>query len=204
MAEKDYTINRLIRKKSYFADLINGGVFEGEQIVREEDLELVPDQSGMIYIDRKGKKRTLQRYRDVVMKTSFGTYFVIMACETQDKVHYAMPVRTMIYDSLNYLEQLQDMEEEHKKRGDLKDSGEFLSGITKDDRLVPVISVVLFLGNDWDGNKSLYDLIGMNDQKFDMERIRKYLPDYPVNLIQANRIEDVERFKTDLWFHGIS
>ena len=203
MAELDYTINQLLTKKSYFADLINGGVFGGKQILKAEDLELVPDKSGLIYVDSKGKKRTLLRYRDVVMKASFGIYFMIMACEVQGKVHYAMPVRTMVYDSLNYMEQLREIEAEHKRKGELKTSKEFLSGIKKEDRLMPVVSVVLYLGDEWDGSKSLYDMIGVNDhilQASDMELIQKHLPDYHINLIQADQIEDLEQFKTDLQY----
>ena len=203
MAELDYTMNHLLTKKSYFADLINGGIFHGKQILKPEDLELVPDKSGLIYVDSKGNKRTLLRYRDIVMKASFGIYFMIMACEIQGAVHYAMPVRNMVYDSLNYIEQLRDMESEHKGKGELKNSKEFLSGITKDDKLTPVISFVLYLGDDWDGNESLYDMIGVKEQNLpeaDMELLRQYLPDYQINLIQANQIEHLEQFKTDLQY----
>ena len=163
----------------------------------------MPDKSGLLYVDSKGKKRTLHRYRDVVMKAPFGTYFVVMACETQREEHYAMPVRTMIYDALNYMEQLQELETVHKDKGELKDSKEFLSGITKEDRIVPVISVVLYLGDDWDGNRCLYDMMGIDEQQTqteDMEMLRNYIPDYHINLIQANQIEHVEKFKTDLQY----
>jgi len=200
MAELDYTINHLIMKKSYFADLINGGIFHGKQVLKAEELELMPDKSGLLYVD---SKRTLHRYRDVVMKAPFGTYFVVMACETQREEHYAMPVRTMIYDALNYMEQLQELETVHKDKGELKDSKEFLSGITKEDRIVPVISVVLYLGDDWDGNRCLYDMMGIDEQQTqteDMEMLRNYIPDYHINLIQANQIEHVEKFKTDLQY----
>ena len=203
MAELDYTINHLIMKKSYFADLINGGIFHGKQVLKAEELELMPDKSGLLYVDSKGKKRTLHRYRDVVMKAPFGTYFVVMACETQREEHYAVPVRTMIYDALNYMEQLQELETVHKDKGELKDSKEFLSGITKEDRIVPVISVVLYLGDDWDGNRCLYDMMGIDEQQTqteDMEMLRNYIPDYHINLIQANQIEHVEKFKTDLQY----
>lgn len=44
------------------------------------------------------------------------------------KIHYAMPVRSMLYDALRYTRQCKSLEREHRRDGDLKDPDEFLSG----------------------------------------------------------------------------
>ena len=46
-------------------------------------------------------------------------------------------------------------------------------------------------------------MIGVKEQNLpeaDMELLRQYLPDYQINLIQANQIEHLEQFKTDLQY----
>ena len=51
----------------------------------------------------------VQRYRDIVMQWKKGPYLALLACESQSGVHYAMPVRNMLYDSLSYTEQIRKM-----------------------------------------------------------------------------------------------
>lgn len=102
MAEKDFCLKQLLLDKQRFADLFNGTLFDGRQILDADDLELVPDESGIIFIDRDGTKRTIQRRRDVVMKSSNDVCFAVFACEGQASIHYGMPVRTMLYDALDY------------------------------------------------------------------------------------------------------
>ena len=46
-------------------------------------------------------------------------------------------------------------------------------------------------------------MMGIDEQQTqteDMEMLRNYIPDYHINLIQANQIEHVEKFKTDLQY----
>lgn len=38
----------------------------------------------------------------------------------------------------------------------------FLSGILPEDRLCPVITTIFYLGENWDGSRSLYDMFGLN------------------------------------------
>ena len=45
------------------------------------------------------------RVRDVVKKMAFGVEFVVLRIESQQKIHYAMPLRTMLYDGMRYLKE---------------------------------------------------------------------------------------------------
>jgi hypothetical protein len=37
--------------------------------------------------------------------SALGTDFVLLGIENQDKIHYAMPLRTMVYDAMGYVKQ---------------------------------------------------------------------------------------------------
>ena len=97
----------------------------------------------------------LQRVRDVV-KVWRGN-LLILGIEIQTNVHYMMPVRVMTYDALTY--SLQGSEAANTlKKGDgaeivVSEDGkvtlnlsnsEFLSGFRKTDRLIPVITAVIY------------------------------------------------------------
>ena len=75
---------------------------------------------------------------------------------------------------------------------------EFLSGLRKDDKLMPIITVVFYLGDKpWDGPKSLHEMLNIYD-----DSVKKYVPDYRINLISPLDMDNDEfvKFKTDLGF----
>ena len=131
MAEEDYSVNKLMRNSVRFADLYNGTVFRGKQVLKPEDLSDVPDENGIAIVGLDGKRRLIRRSRDVIKKASFGAYFVLLAEENQDKVHYAMPVRSMLYDALEYTEQVEALKRRHRECGDRLEGDAFLSGINQ-------------------------------------------------------------------------
>lgn len=51
-----------------YADLFNATVFQGEQVIQPEELELVDTESDILIKDKMGKIKQLHRYRDIVMK----------------------------------------------------------------------------------------------------------------------------------------
>ncbi len=60
------------------------------------------------------------------------------------------------------------------------------------------MTLVFYYGTDkWDGSVDLY---GMFPEQFSAQKdiIEKYIPNYWINLVEAENIEDVERFQTDL------
>ncbi len=73
---------------------------------------------------------SLTRYRDVVKKYAKGMEFVIFAIENQQKIHYAMPVRKMLYDALGYVKQCKEIASGHVAK-DYKNDDEFLSRFKK-------------------------------------------------------------------------
>lgn len=121
----------------------------------------------------------------------------VLAVETQDKIHYAMPVRNMVYDGLDYAEQVRKVQKEHK--GKYTISEEFLSGFNKEDKIYPVITLVFYYDTKkWDAAKDLYDMMGLEDEIKKHPLLKQYIPNYHINLVDAGRIEEGKQFRTDL------
>ena len=59
------------------------------------------------------------------------------------RVHYAMPVKKILYDSMQYARQV--TKAHNQEKGNKPSSGEFLSGFYKTDRLIPVVTLVIYL-----------------------------------------------------------
>ena len=110
-----------------------------------------------------------------------GVEFTILGLEIQDNTHFAMPLRTMTYDTLGYIKEYNNIKKQHKLNNDsLPSSESFLSGITADDRFHPIITLVLYYGETlWTGPLNLSDMM------VDMSSYMKSLfSDYHLNLIQ--------------------
>lgn len=90
-----------------------------------------------------------------------------------------MPIRVMGYDHYSYNKQYNDRKNYYKKNDIKLKDDEFLSGIRKTDKFLPVITLVLYYGEkDWDGPRSLYDMLVIPD------RIKHFVGNYPINIIQ--------------------
>ena len=121
---------------------------------------------------------------------------VILACENQEKVHYAMPIRNMVYDGLSYMNQIKQWDSHQGKEQKLT-SSEYLSHFRKEDKIHPVISLVWYYGVEkWDGNIDLHGMF--KNTGVQKEYLQKYVPNYWINLICADNVEETEKFQTDL------
>ncbi len=166
-SELDIRLKDFWRDNTHFADLVNATVFSGEEVIQPGMLiEADTDFSGFISFPEYDE--TLKRSHDIVKKCSLGMEFIILAVEDQNRVHYAMPLRTMIYDAMGYLKEYQELtrlrkQQRSQKAGNKSTTGtrdEFLSGIRKSDRLHAQISIVLYCGDHpWDGPLSLRDMM---------------------------------------------
>ena len=167
------------RVNERFADLFNTVIFKGKQVIQPEMLqEMDTDVSGVI--EFKQYKETIARTRDIVKKSAYGIEFVVLGLESQKNIHYAMPLRTMLYDALGYLREYQDITRQRKNEKPSTQE-EFLSKMRKEDRLHPIITIVIYYGETkWDGPYSLSDMmIEMPDE------IKDIFVDYRMNLLQV-------------------
>lgn len=197
MGKSNAAMKEYVGRKERFADLFNYFLFQGELIIRPEDLETVDGESDIIIDDAKGKEQEIHRYRDITMRWKYGCDFTILACENQQKVHYAMPVRNMLYDSLSYIEQIKALWKE--KKDEKVTLEEYLSQFHKSDRLFPVITIVLYYGLDeWDASRDLYGLFKIHEKYQNNKTFQQYVSNYKINLVDVGKLNSVENFRTDL------
>lgn len=196
MGKKDIVINSFLSNDDRFSNLINVSLFKGKNIIKPEKLKNVDTVQSEILPSKDGKFiETLKRSRDVCKIYDDLMELVIIGIENQDSVHYAMPVRMMMNDSLSYTNQVTAKGREHSKNKSLKGT-EYLSSYSRSDKLIPVMTLVVYYGSEkWDGAKSLYDMIDFGD--LDSE-FKEYITDYKINLLEINAIENLDEFSDEL------
>ena len=106
MALQDTVTKQYMSKGEIFADAFNYLIYSGRQVIRPDQLsEMDTTQIAIPFAPQEqGKPETTQKYRDVlktlsVKKDKTCTYLVL-GIENQSRVHYAMPIRNMLYDVL--------------------------------------------------------------------------------------------------------
>jgi len=182
-----------------FADVFNKFLYHGKQVIRPESL-IEMDSAEVVVPYGDGKAGVPeQKYRDALklMMTDGNIAYCILGCEDQSRVHYAMPVKNMLYDSMQYARQVTKAAKSHRQEKEHKpSSGEFLGGFHKTDRLIPVVTLVIYWGPDrWDGPLSLKEMYAAAD-----DAIMQYVPDYKINLIAPEQMSDdeIKEFKSSL------
>ncbi len=181
-----------------FSEICNYVLFDGEKVIKPEDLKECDTTEVLSVFGIDKKQIVKQKWRDLLKSVSVKhtgqMYVILIGAEAQTDIHYAMPVKTMIYDALNYGEQVNEAKKCHWKNKDYRSSDEFLSGFTLDDKLTPVITITLYLGTtQWDGPRSLAEMMPQMD-----ERILPFINDYRINLLNPLEITDFSKFETGL------
>ena len=185
-----------------FADAFNYLIYNGEQVIHPENLHTLDTTAIAVPYGADGVGVPVQKYRDELKylsaKTDESSVYLILGIENQSDIHYAMPVRNMVYDALQYAEQVNRIAAKHRRDKHQKSagrkhrtSGEYLTGFYKDDRLVPVITLVIYFGPDqWDGPTTLHEMLAIDNPE-----ILAFVPDYKINLIAPALITKDEMMK---------
>lgn len=217
MGVLDIEAKRYLGKKEVFADAFNYLLFKGEQVINPDSLQEM-DASQIALPYGNNARLPIQKYRDLLRiweaMTDGKRIYVILGAEIQGKVHYAMPVKDGLYDWIGYSKQVEETRRSLRNDGDAEGeadlyaedgvlkikltSEEFLSGFRKTDKLIPIITAVVYVGAEpWDGPKNLFEMLDIDD-----ERIVPFLNDYKLNIISAVEMpeDDFKKFHTDLGF----
>ena len=201
MGAADTVTKAYMRENTIFADAFNYLIYGGRRVIDPNSLkELDTTEIALPFGDDKTDE-VVQKYRDIlksaVIKEDKDAAYVLLGIENQTDIHYAMPVRNLIYDALQYGKQVSDVSAKHRKEsGNGHNRGEYLSGFYKEDRLTPVITLVVHFGADaWDGPLSLHEMMSV-----DKPEIMQMVPDYRIQLIDPARMkpEDLMKFETSL------
>ena len=131
MGEKDTKAKEYLADNERFADLCNYVLFGGDQVITADELE-ERDTTEILSTLGIGKKqvKAQQKWRDLlkraVIKYTGEMYIVLIGVENQTEVHYAMPVKNMVYDALNYNSQVQEATAKHREQSEYGLSAELL------------------------------------------------------------------------------
>ena len=190
MADKDAITKDYMQDPETFADAFNFLLYDGKQVIKPGDLKPRDPTSIALPYGDDGKVAPIQKYRDVlklatVMEDSDAVY-LILGIENQSDVHYAMPVRNMLYDAIEYDKQVNQKAKANRDEGNtFKDGGEFLSGFRKTDKLISAITlVVYFSADEWTGPRDLRGMLSAN------EKILRFVDNCHIRLTAPADLQD--------------
>ena len=162
MAEKDITEKTLEAFNDVFADIVNGLLFQGRQVIQEYTLTDAQPYS-MYKTDGKlhEQERDVAKYWNKTTSSRISVRIALLGFENQSKYEKDMPLRVMGYDGTAYRAELY-----HEER-------------------YPVITLVLYFGNEpWGKNRSLYDAIEIP------EEFKPFVSDYKINVFEIARLPE--------------
>ena len=200
--DKDTLTKAFMERPDVFADAFNFLIYKGKQVIKAEDLRDMDTTAIALPFGLEGDQAPVQKIRDVlkqwVIKRDDNAAYLLLGVENQSDIHYAMPVRNMLYDALQYSAQVDAAARAHRKKkdGERPTAGEYLSGFYRSDRLIPVITLVIYFGaKHWDAPMSLHEMMTVRDRT-----VLDYAADYKINLVapEAMTEEDAEKLCTDL------
>lgn len=170
MGTKDTTQKRLEDFEDIFADISNVLLYDGEDVIKENELETVTAKDTYTV-----EQQIHEVERDVAKRLRHHSLHIsLIGLENQTDPDYKMPLRVICYDGASYRAQLNA--EEPKKT-------------------YPVITLVLYMGTEkhWTAPKQLTDCF-----KYD-ERLSKFISNYKINVVELAWLSDeqIMKFKTE-------
>lgn len=182
MGVKDQGLQEYLKDNERFADLVNGTLFAGKQIIEAAYLKEVQRKKRVSYqlqtigsnthkrksSDENGVKFIyLERERDFLRLHDKPGCRVLLACEAESRANYEMPVRCFTYDGVEYTDQLKSRKR-NRKRGKHR----------KRRPLVPVFHQVLYLGEErWQSKKKLQEMMEIPEEVGEFSSL---LPEYDI------------------------
>lgn len=170
MGTKDTTQKRLEDFEDIFADISNVLLYDGEDVIKENELETVTakDTYTVEHQIHEVERDVAKRWRH------YSLHISLIGLENQTDPDYKMPLRVICYDGASYRAQLNA--EDPKKT-------------------YPVITLVLYMGTEkhWTAPKQLTDCF-----KYD-ERLSKFISNYKINVVELAWLSDeqIMKFKTE-------
>ena len=195
MGEKNDTFSYYVGKEEVLADLYNAVVYGGRQAICPENLADVQRTYHEPLTSRYGKKRRVQRERDAAKLLCREGCPVLLAVENQDEMNHGMPLRCAEYDVEEFQKQMRRIRKRHMQARDLKPGAEYRSGFRAEDRLIPVITLVVYHGDGkWRAAESMREMFSLDGMDGEL---RAYLENYRIHVVNLAEQEE-ERFQTGL------
>lgn len=136
----DVVLKQYWNDNEHFADFFNAVLFQGEAVIKSQDLCDVDSQETTV-VENKKMMKSMQMTRDVVKlckhSNKHNVEFVLLGMESQEHIHYAMPMRVMGYDYIAYKKQYDANAKNYKEASSVTED-EYLSRMRKVDKSVVI------------------------------------------------------------------
>ncbi|MDC7286724.1 hypothetical protein NXH76_02820 [Blautia schinkii] len=192
MGVKDHGFAEYAGDLVRYADLMNGTIFHGKQVVQAEYLKkalrkkrvylgVQPDET----VQKNNpvqKVQYLERERDILVLHDKPQARFYLASEAQTEADYVMPVRCFTYDAVEYTDQLKNGEQQENCK----------DGVSRP--LIPIFHQVLYLGDKrWLSKHNLREMMHIPEVVQEFEYL---LPDYQIHRIDIHE-QNPELFQTE-------
>lgn len=125
----DIVLKNYWSNNEQFADLFNAVLFDGKQLIKPEELEDIDTEESYI-LEHREYAESIKAARDTIKiqkkSTLYGVELVLLGLESQEHIHYAMPMRVMGYDYGSYKKQYDSNAKKYKTGRDTNED-EYLS-----------------------------------------------------------------------------
>ncbi len=184
---KDITEKRLERYPDVAADIIDGIMYDGNLVVVAEDLVRLPAN---VFLN-DNRQNVYERERDILfLNKKDGCRYAFYGIENQTEADNTMPLRIMEYDGAVYREQVKEYQNENNKNR----HSAYVRTIHKEQKLIPVVTIILYYGKEWDGPRSIKDMFNLEGR----EKLLTYLSDYKINVIELGKKTGLhKKFRSD-------
>ncbi len=179
MGQKDITEKILADFEDVFADIVNGFLFNGEQVVSSDELVTAMPISQY----KADTSKIHQEERDVCKKWERQNInLAVLGLENQTDICKEMVARVIGYDGASYRSQI------------IPD---------KDGKIVypiaPVVTLVLYFGDKkWNAPRRLSELLDIP------ERVRPFFNDYEIHVFEVAFIEETDLCKFQSDFRAVA
>ena len=171
MGEKDITQKTLEAYNDVFSDIVNGLLFQGAQVLQENELtDAQPFSMYKASGERHEQIRDVAKYWKEPDAEQVSVRIAFLGIENQTKFDRDMPLRVIGYDGAAYRSELEENER------------------------YPVVTLVLYFGKrPWGKVHSLYDVIKVPD------RLKPFVSDYRINVFDIPHLpeEAISYFHSD-------
>ena len=193
MGRVDLALKKFIRKNDIFADLCNVFIFGGQTVHPHQLNEA--DPSGP-----EGRQRDVEK----IFTVNKAGGRMMIGIENQNFIDCGMPLRAADYDLSGYVSQYRDHLRSQRSRLKGIHTEHFLSALTRNLRLSPVMTLVLYWGKEnWDGPQSFAEMFsGISPELQPWERLNyrmnlvciRQIPDAQINQFRSQELRCVVRF----------
>lgn len=160
MGEKNNVINVYMNRPERIKSILEYHLKEK----LPDDWEMHCNEASRFYSVKNVNSKLTSRERDIYKKIETETEKFYLGIENQYNINLIFPWRLMQMDCLAYEKQIEEIKERNgEKKVDFGKVDDFLYQYKETDRILPVLNLVLYWGEDeWEKPLQLSDRVDMN------------------------------------------